>query len=100
MIAVFKFLFFTKTGRISAAFLLGMVLVASVYALGGSRALLRDRAEDLEAALTLEQERARDDAFLQKLENERLCLEYFRHSDRMRNREECRALRGVYGEQP
>lgn len=96
MIAVFKFFAFTKMGRLCAALLVGAVLIASVYALGGSQARLKDKAKDLEAALSVERERARDDAYLQKLEDDHLCLEYFRNSDRVRNLEECRALRGLH----
>lgn len=100
MIALFKVLFFSKTGRALAAFLLGAVFIASVYALGGSQARLQDKAEDLEAALTIEQERTRDDATLQSLSDADLCNRYFRDAGRMPNPPECRALRGLYREQP
>ncbi|WP_422022966.1 hypothetical protein [Roseibium sp.] len=96
MIAVFKFFALTKTGRLCAAVLVGAVFIASVYALGANHARLKDRAKDLESALELEQGRARDDAYLQTLEDDHLCLEYFRRSHRVRDLDDCRALRGVH----
>ncbi|MBO9426966.1 hypothetical protein J7444_19685 [Labrenzia sp. R4_1] len=96
MIAVFRFFALTKTGRLCAAVLVGAVFIASVYALWGNHARLKDRAKDLESVLELEQGRARDDAYLQNLEDDHLCLEYFRGFGRVRDPAECRALRGVH----
>ena len=99
MISVlFGFFAQTKTGRLMAVFLCAAAVLGAVYLMGGAHQRLHDRAEQLEAAQKITQERTRDDTKLRALDDDRLCLEYFRDSDRLSDLQDCRALRGLHVE--
>ena len=96
--ALFGFFAQTKTGRLMAVFLCAVAALGAAYLMGGAHQRLSDRAARLEAAQKINQERTRDDTKLRALDDDRLCLEYFRHSDRLSDLQDCRTLRGLYSE--
>ncbi|WP_175485047.1 hypothetical protein [Pseudovibrio axinellae] len=85
----------TKAGRALAAALLLCALATVAYHHIRQGAFNEAEHDALRGTLKAEQQRKQDDAYLQGLEDYRLCLEYFGDSG-LRNVAECEQLRGVY----
>ncbi len=95
--AVLSFLMRTKTGRALAAALLLCALAAIAYHQIRQGAFIEAEHEALQGTVKAEQQRTQDDAYLQGLEDYRLCLEYFDDSG-LRNVAECEQLQWVHKE--
>ncbi|KZL04529.1 hypothetical protein PsAD2_04612 [Pseudovibrio axinellae] len=94
MAAALSFLIGTKAGRVIAAAVLWLVFAAFAYHQIRQGAFEDAAQATLQETLEAERERKQDDAYLQGLEDYRLCLEYLRNSG-MQNTE-CDQLRGVH----
>ncbi|WP_108820032.1 hypothetical protein [Pseudovibrio sp. Alg231-02] len=95
--AVLSILIKTKTGRALVAALLLCALAAVAYHQIRQGAFIEAEQDALQGTVKAEQQRKQDDAYLQGLEDYRLCLEYFGDSG-LRNMEECQQLRRVHKE--
>ncbi|WP_063307496.1 hypothetical protein [Pseudovibrio sp. Ad46] len=87
----------TKTGRALVAALLLCALAAVAWHQIRQGAFIEAEHEALQGTVKAEQQRKQDDAFLQGLEDYRLCLEYFDDSG-LRNVAECEQLQWVHKE--
>ncbi|KZL00427.1 MULTISPECIES: hypothetical protein [unclassified Pseudovibrio] len=95
--AVLSILIKTKTGRALVAALLLCAFAAVAYDQIRQGAFIEAEHDALQGTVKAEQQRKQDDAFLQGLEDYRLCLEYFDDSG-LRNVAECEQLQRVHKE--
>ncbi|WP_109314733.1 hypothetical protein [Pseudovibrio ascidiaceicola] len=95
--AVLSILIKTKTGRALVAALLLCALAALAWHQIRQGAFNEAEQDALQGTVKAEQQRKQDDAYLQGLEDYRLCLEYFGDA-RLRDTEECEQLRWVHKE--
>ena len=95
--AVFSLLMGTKIGRALAAVLLLCALAAFAYQQIRQGAFIEAEQDALRGTLKAEQQRKQDDAFLQGLEDYRLCLEYFGDAG-LRDTKQCQQLRRLHQE--
>ncbi len=94
MAAMLTFLVGSKAGRVIGSALLICALASVIYHQIRRTAFEEAGQAFLERTVKVEQERKRDDAFLQDLENYSLCREYF--GDRGVSDNKCRQLRRLY----
>lgn len=93
--AALSFLIKTKIWRALAAALFLLAIATVAYHQIRQEAFEDAEHDALRGSVKAEQQRKQDDAYLQGLEDYRLCSEYFSDSG-LRNAEDCEQLRRVH----